>query len=126
MPLNEDESVTGLPDDNDVAVTPPYIVTPPNNSRVGPGNLYVHGGGNASHRVRIASVGLEDALSAEVLMDGNGVYDLRFYNPIIIGLTQFQVILWPPYPALRSQIWTVYHLPAPIITFPPSMLRLTW
>lgn len=119
MPLNEDESVTGLPDDNDVAVTPPYIVTPPNNSRVGPGNLYVHGGGNASHRVRIASVGLEDALSAEVLMDGNGVYDLRFYNPIIIGLTQFQVILWPPYPALRSQIWTVYHLPAPIITFPP-------
>lgn len=120
MALNDDEGSNDDPDESVNADTPPYIDSPANGARVGSGQLEVVGGGHGGRYVRIASLDQEDDLSDSVQMGDTGRFILRFREAMNIGSRSFQVILWPPFPALRSRPWTVYHVPPVKIDSPSN------
>ncbi|TWC19347.1 MULTISPECIES: hypothetical protein [Pseudomonas] len=74
-------------------VSPPYVTSPAENTKVGQ-NFRVQGGGHARHRVRVVTPGKEDALSAEQLMEGNGHFNLQINKPLSNGQFCFQILLW--------------------------------
>ncbi|MFJ2487334.1 hypothetical protein [Pseudomonas sp. NPDC087639] len=117
MATFEEEGTTGPSGDAQTLDSPPYILTPFDGGKVG-ALVTVTGGGHARRHVRIVTPGKEDYLSYEKQMDGDGSFSLPLINGLKPGKSEFQVLQWESRPEshMRSKVWTVYNITAPLIS----------
>ncbi|TWD45521.1 hypothetical protein [Pseudomonas sp. SJZ131] len=119
-------------DSSDALETPldtaPYIHTPQDFSKVsGSALLTINGAGHARRRVRVVTPGLEDALSLQMEMGGDGHFTLTLSNLLAPGVHKLQILQWDMYSDShrRSPIMTVMVEQRPVVGNPSLVFDTT-
>lgn len=100
----------------------PYIGYPAYGEKVASATLEVRGGGNADRNVVAVIPGTDTALSTRMQMDGHGWFKVVFLKALVAGETLFQILQYKQMPSshMRSDIWSVWYMPAPNLTEPSN------